>query len=425
MQNFWKAVYNIFVIPILWMILLLYSLVNKKAKKGVKGRKNLFINLETKVKTLGSAKRVWFHSSSMGEFEQAKPIIAIFKEKYPEIKIIVSFFSPSGYENNLKYKFADLITYIPFDSSSNASKFLEIVKPDLAVFMRYDVWPNFIWKLKKKNIPAFLVDATMSEDSKRKLPLVQNFHHHLFSAFTEILTVSKADANNFTDFNIQNVKISVGGDTRFDQVYNKSLNAKSKNILHSEFLKEKKIFLAGSSWKDDDEHIFPAFYKLLEYEKNLLMILVPHEPTETNLEEIEDELKSNATFIRFSSLSDYRNENVIIIDCIGLLVSLYSYGHVAYVGGGFGDGVHNVLEPAIYGIPVMFGPRNKNSQEAQELKNIGAGYEISDKTDVYKNLRKFFDDENFRSEKGKIASDYVMFNIGASKNIIEKLKKYL
>ena len=123
-------------------------------------------------------------------------------------------------------------------------------------------------------------------------------------------------------------------------------------------------------------------------------------------------------------MSDYKDENIIIIDCIGLLVSLYSYGRVAYVGGGFGDGVHNVLEPAIYGIPVMFGPRNKNSQEAQELKNIGAGFEISDKTDIYKNLRKFFDDENYRSEKGKIASDYVMFNIGASKNIIERLEKY-
>ena len=425
MQNFWKIVYNVFVIPFLWSVFLLYSLFNRKARKGVRGRKNLFKNLETKVRALGNAKRVWFHSSSMGEFEQAKPIIAIFKQQFPEIKIVVSFFSPSGYENNLKYKFADLITYLPFDSSSNAAEFLRIIKPDIAIFMRYDVWPNFIWKLKKNNIPSFLVDATMSSNSKRKLPFIKNFHHHLFSYFTEILTVSEEDAENFRDFNIANVKISVGGDTRYDQVYNKSLNAKAKNILHPELLKDKKVFIAGSSWKGDDDQIFPAFYKLLEDEKNLLMILVPHEPTETNLEEIEDELKDNVTFIRFSALPSYKNENVIIIDCIGLLVSLYSYAQVAYVGGGFGDGVHNVLEPAIYGIPVIFGPRNKNSQEAQELKKIGAGYEVIEKTDIYENLRIFFDEEAHRAEIGKVASDHVMSNIGASKNIVEKLKGWL
>jgi 3-deoxy-D-manno-octulosonic-acid transferase len=425
MQNFWKTVYNIFVIPILWITIFLYSLINRKARRGVKGRKNLFEVLEQKTKILGKSKKIWFHSASMGEFEQAKPIISIIKKIFPEIKIIVSFFSPSGYENNLKYKYADIITYIPFDSASKSQKFLEIVKPDIAVFMRYDVWPNYIWKLRKNNIPSFLVDATMSKNSKRKLPAVKNFHHHLFSSFTEILSVSKEDADNFTEFDLPDVKIGVGGDTRYDQVYNKSLNAKAKNILRPELLKDKKIFIAGSSWKGDEEQIFPAFLKLLEYEKNLLMILVPHEPTETNLEEIEEELKDKVSFIRFSSLTDYTNENVIIIDCIGLLVSLYSYGHVAYVGGGFGDGVHNVLEPAIYGIPVMFGPKNSNSQEAQTLKQIGAGFEIFDKTDIYKKLRIFFNDEKYRSETGKIASDHVLSNIGASTNIVEEIKQYL
>ncbi len=425
MQNFWKALYNFFIIPLLWSAILIYSLFNKKARKGVKGRLNLFSELERKITGLKEGKRIWFHSSSMGEFEQAKPIISIIKEKMPEVNVIVSFFSPSGFLNNQKYKFADVITYIPFDSLNNSKKFLDIIKPDIAVFMRYDVWPNFIWKMKKRGIPSLLVDATMNKESKRKLPFIKNFHQFLFSSFTEILTVSKEDAEGFSCFAPHGSAISIGGDTRYDQVYNRSRSAKSKNVISPGLLKNKKVFIAGSSWNSDEERILPAFFKLLEYEKDLMMILVPHEPTEKNLEEIEDELKGNVSYVRFSALHNYKDENVIIIDCIGLLVTLYSYAHVAYVGGGFGDGVHNVLEPAIYGIPVLYGPRNKNSQEAQVLKKIGAGFEISDKADLYKLLRKFFEDEAFRLTAGKVASDHVLSNIGASANIVEKLNKYL
>lgn len=425
MQNFWKALYNFFIIPLLWFAILIYSLFNKKARKGVKGRLNLFSELERKITGLKEGKRIWFHSSSMGEFEQAKPIISIIKEKMPEVNVIVSFFSPSGFLNNQKYKFADVITYIPFDSLNNSKKFLDLIKPDIAVFMRYDVWPNFIWKMKKRGIPSLLVDATMNKESKRKLPFIKNFHQFLFSSFTEILTVSKEDAEGFSSFAPHGALISIGGDTRYDQVYNRSRSAKSKNVISPGLLKNKKVFIAGSSWNSDEERILPAFFKLLEYEKDLMMILVPHEPTEKNLEEIEDELKGNVSYIRFSALHNYKDENVIIIDCIGLLVTLYSYAHVAYVGGGFGDGVHNVLEPAIYGIPVLYGPRNKNSQEAQVLKKIGAGFEINDKADLYKLLRKFFEDEAYRLTAGKVASDHVLSNIGASANIVEKLKKYL
>jgi 3-deoxy-D-manno-octulosonic-acid transferase len=425
MLIFWKVVYNIFFIPLFWFVLLFLSFVNKKAAKGVKGRYNLFEKLRKEAALLGGGKRVWFHSASMGEFEQAKPIISLIKAKQPEVKIIVTFFSPSGYENNIKYKLADLITYLPFDSFFNASKFLDIIKPDIAIFMRYDIWPNFIWQLSRKKITSMLVDATMSKDSSRKTPFIKNFHHHLFSAFSEILTVSEKDSNNFNDFNLTNVKIQAAGDTRYDQVYNRSLNAKQKNLLHQNIIDNKKIFVAGSSWKKDEEILFPAFLKLLEQHNNILMILVPHEPTEKNLEEIEDELKNRAAIIRFSNLDNYKNESIIIVDCIGLLVTLYSYGHAAYVGGGFGDGIHNVLEPAIYGIPVMFGPKNKNAQEASELKKIGCGYEIMGENDIYKNISCFFNNEEYRCKSGKIAYEHVMGNIGASENIFKKIMSYL
>jgi 3-deoxy-D-manno-octulosonic-acid transferase len=422
---FWKVVYNIFFIPLFWFILLILSFTNKKISKGVKGRYNLFKKLKKEARLLGENKRIWFHSASMGEFEQAKPIISIIKERYPEIKIIVTFFSPSGYENNLKYKLADLITYLPFDSFFNASRFIDIIKPNVAVFMRYDVWPNFIWQLKRKKINSILVDATMSKDSTRKIPFIKNFHHHLFSSLSEILTVSEQDTNSFNDFNLTNVKIYKAGDTRYDQVYNRSINAKGKNLINQNIIDNKKIFVVGSSWEKDEKILFPAFLKLLKQFNNILMILVPHEPTEKNLKEIEDELQDIMTFIRFSNLDNYKNENIIIVDCIGLLVTLYSYGHLSYVGGGFGEGVHNVLEPAIYGIPVMFGPKNKNAQEASELKRLGCGYEIIDENDVYKNIFYFFDNEKSRSESGKIAYEHIMGNIGASENIVKKIMSYL
>ena len=425
MLIFWKVAYNIFFVPLFWFALLLLSFVNKKVSKGVKGRHNLFKDLKEKVAHLGEGKRIWLHSASMGEFEQAKPIISIIKATHPEIKIVVTFFSPSGYENNLKYKLADLITYLPFDSFLNASRFLNIIKPDVAVFMRYDIWPNFIWQLSRKKINSILVDATMSKNSHRKIPLIKNFHHHLFSSFSEILTISEKDFSSFHDFNLTNVKIRTTGDTRYDQVYNKSINAKKKNIIDHKVIDNKKILVVGSSWRKDEEMLFSAFLKLLKDYNNMLMILVPHEPTEKNLENIEDELNNRVTFIRFSNLDNYNSESIIIVDCIGLLLTIYSYGHVAYVGGGFGEGVHNVLEPAIYGMPVMFGPKNKNAQEAQELQELGCGLEIMDENDIYKNIFHFFGNEKSRSELGKIAYEHVMGNIGASENIVKEIISYL
>jgi 3-deoxy-D-manno-octulosonic-acid transferase len=257
------------------------------------------------------------------------------------------------------------------------------------------------------------------------MPLIKNFHHHLFSSFSEILTISEKDFSSFHDFNLTNVKIRTTGDTRYDQVYNKSINAKKKNIIDHKVIDNKKILVVGSSWRKDEEILFPAFFRLLKDHNNMLMILVPHEPTEKNLEEIEDELRNRATFIRFSNLDSYKGESIIIVDCIGLLITLYSYGHVAYVGGGFGEGVHNVLEPAIYGIPVMFGPKNKNAQEALELQKLGCGFEIINENDIYKNIFHFFSDEQSRSELGKIACEHIMSNVGASENIVKEIMSYL
>nr|HPN39261.1 glycosyltransferase N-terminal domain-containing protein [Melioribacteraceae bacterium] len=369
-----SLIYNYFVLPLLFLAFHVIRIFNKKVDSAIKDRKTLFNRLLLEIEKINKTKKnIWFHSSSMGEFEQAKPIIEKLKSS-ENVNIIVTFFSPSGYNNSLKYSFADVISYIPFDTKHNIKNFIDIIKPNIAVFMRYDIWPNTIWELKERGIPSFIVDATMRENSNRKIIGANKFHKGLFSAFDKILTVSEEDKKNFADFSINDAKIKAVGDTRFDRVYGKSLQAKNKNILRDDIIKDKKVIVLGSSWESDEEVILPAIVKLCKYIKNILVIVVPHEPTVEHLEWTEHYLKNELKTIRFSYLNNYQNEQVIIIDSIGILLTLYYYADIAYVGGSFKQGIHNVLEPAVYGIPVVFGPKIQTSQEARHLVNINGGF---------------------------------------------------
>ena len=421
MKSVWKILYNLLVIPPLYIFLQLGGLFNQKIRRGIKGRKRIFEELILNAASLNKSKKlIWFHSSSLGEFEQAKPIIEELK-KDPQINILITFFSPSGYENSRRYPYADLVSYLPFDSITHAERFISIVHPDLAVLMRYDIWPNHIWAIKKKNIPCFIVDATMKKNSLRKLPVVKNFHEVLFSDVTRILAVSRQDVEGFRDFNIENVKMTAVGDTRFDRVYEKSIAAREKNLIKEELLRDKKIFVAGSTWDLDENIIIPAFIKLAEYVEDVMMILVPHEPTITNLERIENELTGRIRSIRFSHLNSYNNEKAVIVDSVGILLTLYAYADLAFIGGSFKQNIHNVLEAAVYGVPVLFGPKIDNSQESCELLNRGGGILIRNQREAYRQMRTCFQNENLRKEKGKIAAEYVRENLGATKKILKEI----
>jgi len=423
MKNIWHFFYNFLFLPLFYLLILFAALFNSKIKNGIKGRKRIFEELEQKCKSLNKSKRIiWFHSSSYGEFEQAKPIIEQLR-KDNDINIVVSFFSPSGYINSRKYPHADLITYLPLDTPTNARKFIEIIKPNLAVFMRYDIWPNHIWALRKKGIPCFLVDATMRGKSLRKLPLMKSFHKTLFGDIQKILTVSEDDANGFRSFNCSNEQLQVVGDTRFDRVHQRSLAAKESNLIKQEVLKQKKVFVAGSTWDQDEEVILPAFIKLAKFDESAILIIAPHEPTLLRLEKIEHEFAGKLSTIRFSHLNNYSEERVIIIDSIGILLTLYTYADAAYVGGSFKQNIHNVLEAAVYGIPVLFGPKIDNSQEAKQLVNIGGGMLVRGKKEAYRRIRSLFSNEKLTATRGKIAYDYVQKNIGATNKIINEINK--
>ncbi len=421
MKSIWFIIYNTLVIPFLYVMIHVAGLFNKKVKRGIRGRDRIFEELILNASSLDKSKKlIWFHSSSLGEFEQGKPIIKELK-KDPDINILVTFFSPSGYENSKKYPYADLVSYLPFDTYSNAKRFITIVRPNLAVMMRYDIWPNHVWAMKKMNVPSFIVDATMRASSPRKWFIVKNFHRILFGNITRILTVSESDASGFKEFGCKNDRVKAVGDTRFDRVYERSITAKERHLIKEGIFKDKKVIVAGSTWESDEEVLLPAFNKVAKYDKNVVLVIAPHEPTLINLEKIEHEFAGQLETIRFSFLNNYNGERVIIIDSIGILLTLYTYAHIAYVGGSFKQGIHNVLEAAVYGIPVMFGPKIENSQETKRLLKREGGILVRNRKEAYKQLRSLLTDEELRKSKGEISFKYVQENLGATSKILKEI----
>jgi 3-deoxy-D-manno-octulosonic-acid transferase len=424
-MNLYLIAYNIIVVPLLWCVFHLGGLVNNKIRRGIAGRAHLFRDLQQQTGALRGTRRFWFHASSLGEFEQAKPIIAEIKRLYPQTDIIATFFSPSGYENSKNYKLANIISYIPFDSVRSVTRFIELVRPDAAIMVRYDIWPNMIYALRKKNIPVLIANATMKEDSLRMLPFFRQFHRSLYNCFSKILTVSQNDKNAFLLFGSTAPVIDAIGDTRFDQVMTRSIDARQRNILSDAIVGQKKVFVVGQSWGEDDDVIVPVLLKLQQIEESLLTIIVPHEPTVEHLEELEGKLEGKITYKRFSEMNTYNNEKIILIDSIGVLVALYQYAHVVYVGGSFRQGIHNILEPAIFGVPLIYGPKHTNSQEAVEMVRIGGGFVVEHKRDLYRILRSLLEDAAARKSAGATAESFVREHCGATERILHHLKPYL
>jgi 3-deoxy-D-manno-octulosonic-acid transferase len=415
----------VLVIPLLWLVLVAAGMFRPKIKRGIQARKKLFSTLLEQERTLPRGPRVWFHSSSMGEFEQAKPIISALKEHHPSVVVIVSFFSPSGYEHSRSYQHADIITYIPFDTRSKASRFLDIIRPDAAIMVRYDIWPNHIWELHRREIPILIGNATMRRQTPRRLPLAASFHHHVYGAMSEILTVTEDDAQSFDVFNLNGPFVHAVGDTRYDQVYMRSLDAQQRHVISPHILQNKRIIVAGSSWQEDEDVLLPAFLSLSAELDDLLLILVPHEPTVEHLDDLESSLHSTISTIRFSSLHEYRGEKIILIDSIGILLSLYAYADLAYVGGSFRQGVHNVLEPAVFGIPVLFGPRYRNSPEPLALVDRGGAFVVNDTNSLYRTMKNLLCESTARISAGEKAERFVHSNRGATSRFLNRLQPYL
>lgn len=416
--------YNlIFVLPAK-ILLPFFSIFNKKIKKREKSWKNILNN--TKIDY--DRKKIWFHSASMGEFEQAKSIIESIKQTNPDVFIIVSFFSPSGYENQKNYEFADSIIYLPFDSKKNAKLLLDKLKPDYCVFIRYDVWLNLLNEIKKRKIPALLINATKPLKLNSNFILFKTYLKKVYSLFDEITTVGEIHTDFFKKL-LPDKKIQTLTDTRFDRIINQIETSRKNPIISRDiFQKNELILIAGSSWEPDEDIIFSAYKQLSnEFQKKLRLIFVPHEPTSEHIERLSNLCGKSILLSKVIENSEIVNEESdetpIIVDSIGKLLKLYGIADLAYVGGGFGVGIHSVTEPAGYGIPIATGPKINNSPDALNLKKLGALKPVYNTQELLDWFKAMITNNELRTKTGQISKEYVIKNSGSTEIVKDLILK--
>lgn len=387
------------------------AMFNSKAKLWLEGQKSWKKIISEKIAP--SDKVVWIHCSSLGEFEQGRPVIEQIRKERPVVKILLTFFSPSGYEVRKNYAAADCICYLPADTSSNAAEFLNLAHPSIAVFVKYEFWSNFISELHNKSIPFYLISAIFRPE-QHFFKWYGSFFRAMLSKFEKIYVQDQCSVDLLSSIGIENVVRA--GDTRFDRVVQIAGSAKDipqiKNFRNGE-----KLFLAGSSWGPDEEII--ARYINAD-PLRMKWIFAPHEIDESNISRLEKLL--NVKCARFSAYSDESSDaRVLIIDNIGMLSSAYRYAYIAEVGGGFGKGIHNILEPACFGIPVLFGPRHEKFREAIELLKKEGGMTFDSYESFKEILDKLINNEPFYLKSAKSASSYVNENTGATEKLMGEI----
>ncbi len=423
------TLYNGIFIPLFYSVMRILALFNHKIAAGLNGRRHLFTELRQKTQGLSATRpRVWIHISSMGEFEQAKPVVKTIRHELPQAHIILSFFSPSGYLPALKYSDADLITYLPLDSYRGARKFIKLLQPDIHLIIRHDIWPNMQWHLRRSGIPSLLIDASMTPQGLRSSTWFRFILRPIFATFSEIHVTTAGNGRTFEMIYENTQNIHVSGDTRYDQVCERALESGKIDFLRQGgFFIREHCFVAGSTWPSDEKIILPALLDALKRHEHFSVIIAPHETTEEHLSGIEAAFRAHE--VRWIRLSQFnaavRNFQVLLIDRIGLLANLYALGKMAYVGGGFGPGVHNVLEPAAHACAVLFGPRHHNSLEAVALAQRGGGAAITSEADMNHHLDLFFGRPETVMEMGGNARSMVEENVGASQRIVERIRAQL
>ena len=384
-----------------------YSLFNEKVRKMWRGEREAFSILKQKVDP--SAKYVWFHAASLGEFEQGRPIMEQLRREHPEYKILLTFFSPSGYEVRKNYDGADIITYLPLDTITNARRFLRTVRPVMAFFIKYEFWYNYLHILKHRHVPVYSVSSIFRPDQVF-FKWYGRQYGRVLKCFTHFFVQNEQSRELLAKIGITDVTIT--GDTRFDRVLQIKEQAKQLSVVEQFVADAPKVFVAGSSWPPDEDIFIRYFKEHPEWK----LVIAPHVIGEDHLQQIEQKLESRKT-IRYTKADGGAGDaSVLIIDCFGLLSSIYRYATVCYVGGGFGVSIHNTVEAAVWGKPVIFGPENQKFQEAQELKACGGGIEIKN----YEDFERIMDGltADALAKAGRAAGDYVQGKAGSTQQIL-------
>ena len=402
-------------IKIYYLLIQIYQYFNPKAHLWLEGRKNIFEKISTEVDP--TTPSIWFHFASLGEFEQGRPVLERAKDSYPTHKIIVTFFSPSGYELRKNYKIADHIFYLPLDTTNNAKRFVELVNPSLAIFTKYEFWYHYYNELNQRNTPLIVISAIFRE-SQSFFKWYGALNRKILHFVTHFFVQDENSKNLLAGIGIKNVTIC--GDTRFDRVVQNAENPKKFEVVE-QFCSEKNVFVAGSTWPQDEKIIS----ELVKTYPDWKFIIAPHEIKE---EKIASLLSMTGSAVRYSELKTQaahaKNYQALIIDNIGMLSSLYQYGKIAYIGGGFGVGIHNTLEAAAFGVPVIFGPNYQNFREAKALIQLGAGFSVSN-ADELLNTMKDLQNEQARIESAHSAKHYVAKEKGATDNILSYMDEII
>jgi len=416
MKKFWQYFYYYIITPLFLIGVHLAALFSAKIRKGLLPRYKTISSLKNWLSESNPrGKRILFHTASLGEYEHIRPVLQMLKETFKTINI-VTFFSPSGYENVGSGPYLDFHLYTPFDRKKNWQRILKIIDPSLIIIAKWDVWPSQIWTAKDMNIPIYLINASLREDSGRTKKGVKRFLKHVFRDFSAIFAVSDIDGQRFAQ-HYPRCPVEVVGDTKYDQVVLRKKHALSQSIISDSWSKNRWILVAGSIWPEDDEHLFPAIKKIMYERENIRIILVPHQPKQKAIESIIENF-DNFGIQLFSKRENLLNERVLVIDAIGYLAGLYHYAHCAYVGGSFRQGIHNVMEPAVFGIPVLYGPVHENSYEAIEFSKGNGGFVVKNAADIYAYMTRFWENDDDRTLYGKKSEKFALRNTGATEKLI-------
>jgi 3-deoxy-D-manno-octulosonic-acid transferase len=391
------------------------SLFNPKAKLWIDGRKQWKENLKHKVETLQLEQAIWFHCASLGEFEQGRPVLEQLKHGHPNQKIVLTFFSPSGYEVQKNYLLADLVMYLPMDTPSNAYYFLDVLKPKLSVFVKYEFWLNYLFALDKKQIPTFLISTVI----KKHQSFFKWYGGNFRKALATYKTIFTQDTESLVLLESLGIKTGqLAGDTRFDRVLQICSSPKQLKEIE-QFSKYSFVIIAGSSWQKDEELLIESYISLKAKHANIKLIIAPHEIDHHNIERLKKLLsKHHIDFHLYSDNESNYMHSVLVINAIGFLSSVYQYGSVAFIGGGFDNGIHNILEPTVFGLPVLFGPNYKKFNEAFDVIKLKVGFVMLNSDELSKQLNIFAEDKTLLNETSLLAENYVRSHVGATQKII-------
>ena len=381
----------------------------------VYGRKTVFNTLKETIRP--DDKTIWFHCASLGEYEQGVPIMEKIKELFPNYKIIVTFFSPSGFEVKKNSTLANTIIYLPIDTVSNAKIFIELAHPSLAIFIKYEFWPNYLFQLKEKNIPTLLVSGLFRKDQLFFKPY-GGFMRKVLNSFDHFFVQDETSKVLLNNINIKETTVS--GDTRFDRVSNQLLQDNNVAFI-SEFKQNNLCIVCGSTWPEDEAVLIDYINKAPD---DVKFIIAPHEINASKIESFRKNIQKQSSLFSKNEETNIAEYKVLIIDTVGLLTKIYSYADIAYIGGGMGDtGLHNILEPATFGVPIVIGNHFVKFPEAKELKELKGLFSISNATECSKILEKLVTDKNARIESGKIAKKFIENNKGATNTTMNYIKQ--